>query len=111
VLESVRGRSRVTHTHLRQGWPVELEPDRLIVGFDKGFHAHELTNKPEHIQRINEVLEQIFGRKLQLETQVRSPGERPGDPAATKPADEHDAVDLVKRGLSAEVVGEVSTPT
>ena len=34
-----RSRSHVTHTHLRQGWPIELDGDRLVVGFEKDFHA------------------------------------------------------------------------
>jgi DNA polymerase-3 subunit gamma/tau len=108
LLEAVRAKSRVTHTHLRMGWPVELAPDRLIVGFAKEFHAQELTNKPEHITRVTEVLEQIFGRKLQLEPQVGGV-QRPSNCEAATPASEVDAVDLVKRGLGAEVIGEVST--
>jgi DNA polymerase-3 subunit gamma/tau len=114
LLEAVRGRSRVTHTHLRQGWPVEIAGDKLVVGFDKDFHAQELVTKVEHIQRVNDVLEQVFGRKLQLDPQVRS-GERP-DGANGNGGDgngAHDAVDLVRRGLGAEVVGEakVGEPT
>jgi hypothetical protein len=108
VLEAVRGRSRVTHVHLREGWPIEAASDKLVVGFEKEFHAHELLKRPDHVQRITEVLEQIFGRKLQLDAQVR-PGERPGAGNGSSDAPEHDAVDLVKRGLGAEVVGEVST--
>lgn len=105
VLEAVRARSRVSHTHLRMGWPVELTSDRLVVGFDKAFHAQELTNKPEHIARITEVLEQVFGRKLMLDPQIA--GERPDDGSSAAPATEVDAVDLVKRGLGAEVISEV----
>jgi hypothetical protein len=104
----VRSRSRVTHVHLREGWPIEAAPDRLVVGFEKEFHAHELLKRPDHVQRITDVLEQVFGRKLQLDAQVR-PGQRPGFENGSGDASEHDAVDLVKKGLGAEVVGEVST--
>jgi DNA polymerase-3 subunit gamma/tau len=105
VLEAVRSRSRVTHTHLRMGWPVELATDRLVVGFDKAFHAQQLQDKPEHVARITEVLEQIFGRKLALDPQLRDGEQRPDDGSTQQPKDELDAVDLVKRGLGAEVVG------
>ncbi len=107
LLEAVRGRSRVTHTHLRQGWPVAIDDNKLVVGFDKDFHAHELVNKVEHVQRVNDVLEQVFGRKLTLDAQVRS-GERPDDPhsGGGNGNGTDDAVDLVRRGLGAEIVGE-----
>jgi DNA polymerase III subunit gamma/tau len=105
VLEAVRGRSKVTHTHLREGWPIEIEGDRLIVGFERGFHAQEILKRHDHIQRITDVLEQVFGRKINLDAQVK-PGERPGNENVAPP--EQDAADLVKRALGAEVVGEVS---
>ncbi len=110
VLETVRTRSRVTHTHLREGWPVGLTDDTLTVAFEKEFHATTLVERPDHIERITGVLEGVFGRKLRLETVVR-PGERPG----SSRADEEDAVspddspvDLVRKGLGGEVVEEVT---
>jgi DNA polymerase-3 subunit gamma/tau len=111
VLEAVRGRSRVTHTHLREGWPIEANDKQLVVGFDRDFHAQELSNKVEHIQRITDVLEQVFGRKLTLDPQVRA-GQRPADAGGNGGNGGNgaqDAVDLVRRGLGAEVVGEVSS--
>ena len=111
LLEAVRGRSRVTHTHLRQGWPIEIADNKLVVGFDKDFHAQELVTKVEHVQRVNDVLEQVFGRKLTLDPQVRS-GERPNEHGSNGGGGNgnsaQDAVDLVKRGLGAEIVGEVT---
>lgn len=110
VLEVVRTRSRVTHTHLREGWPVEISDDTLTVAFEKEFHATELERRPDHIERITGVLEGVFGRKLSLETEVR-PGERPN--AAEAEADEASSpddspVDLVRKGLGGEVVEEVT---
>jgi DNA polymerase III subunit gamma/tau len=108
VLETVRALSRVTHTHLREGWPVELTPDSLVVGFEKDFHATELMKRPDHIERITGVLEQVFGRKLRLDTEVR-PGERPQSPVADIGSTPDDSpVDIVKKGLGAEVVEEVT---
>ncbi len=109
VLETVRAVSRVTHTHLREGWPVELTPDSLIVGFEKDFHATELLKRPDHIERITGVLEQVFGRKLKMETEVR-PGERPaGEQVEVIESTPDDSpVDIVKKGLGAEVVEEVT---
>ncbi|MGH2760204.1 MAG: DNA polymerase III subunit gamma/tau, partial [Actinomycetota bacterium] len=109
VLETVRAVSRVTHTHLREGWPVELTPDGLVVGFEKDFHAAELLKRPDHIERITGVLEQVFGRKLRLDTQVR-PGERPAGEAAevVESTPDDSPVDIVKKGLGAEVVEEVT---
>jgi DNA polymerase-3 subunit gamma/tau len=110
VLEAVRTHSRVTHTHLREGWPIEATADTFKVAFEKDFHASELEKRPDHIERITSVLEGVFGRKLSLETEVR-PGERPG--AAAGEADEESSpddspVDLVRKGLGGEVVEEVT---
>ena len=107
VLDAMKGRSKVTHTHLRAGWPVELTEKALVVGFDQPFHAETLMTRPEHVQRINDVLEQVFGRKVLLKTDVG--GARPGDAGGAAPSGEQDAVDLLKRGFAAEVVEEVST--
>jgi DNA polymerase III gamma/tau subunit len=109
VLEAVRTRSRVTHTHLREGWPIELSDDSLTVAFEKEFHATELERRPDHIERITGALEGIFGRKLRLETAVR-PGERPSTNAVEEDAGSPDdsPVDLVRKGLGAEVVEEVT---
>ncbi|HWL64530.1 MAG TPA: DNA polymerase III subunit gamma/tau [Actinomycetota bacterium] len=109
VLDRVRTQSRVTHTHLREGWAIEVTDDKLVVGFEKDFHAEQLKKRPEHIERITRVLEEVFGRKLRLEPQVRA-GERPGDqPGAADQADEASAEDLVRKTLGAEVVEEVSS--
>ncbi|HYZ92917.1 MAG TPA: DNA polymerase III subunit gamma/tau [Actinomycetota bacterium] len=110
VLEAVRSRSRVTHTHLREGWPIEATDDTLTVAFEKDFHATELEKRPDHIERITAVLEGVFGRKLRLETEVR-PGERPSTAAAEaeEAASPDDSpVDLVRKGLGGEVVEEVT---
>jgi DNA polymerase-3 subunit gamma/tau len=108
VLDRVRAQSRVTHTHLREGWAIEATDDKLIVGFEKDFHAEQLKKRPEHIERITGVLEEVFGRKLRLEPQVRA-GERPNDHASgADQADEVSAEDLVRKTLGAEVVEEVS---
>lgn len=107
VLEAVRSLSRVTHTHLREGWPVELADDALVIGFEKDFHATELAKRPDHIERITGVLEAVFGRKLRLETNVR-PGERPTDEVVEIGSPDDSPVDLVRKGLGAEVVEEVT---
>jgi DNA polymerase III subunit gamma/tau len=107
VLEAANAQSRVTHTHLREGWPIEATQDRLVVGFEKEFHAEQLTKRPDHIERINNVLPQVFGRKIRLDAQVR-PGERPGSEAPAGNGAESSAVDLVREGLGAEVVEEVT---
>jgi DNA polymerase III gamma/tau subunit len=110
VLETVRTQSRVTHTHLREGWPIEVTPDTLVVAFEKDFHATELARRPDHIERITAVLEGVFGRKLRLETEVR-PGERPSTTAAevvSGASPDDSPVDLVRKGLGGEVVEEVT---
>jgi DNA polymerase-3 subunit gamma/tau len=111
VLEIVRSRSRVTHTHLREGWPVQTTDDTLIVGFAKEFHAAELAKRADHMERVNNALEQVFGRKVRIDPQVRSADERPAVPQApVVEVEEGDtAVDLVRKGLGAEVVDEVKT--
>ena len=107
VLDRVRTRSRVTHTHLREGWAIEATDDKLVVGFEKDFHAEQLKKRPEHIERITGVLEEVFGRKLRLEPQVRA-GERPGENGGgADQDDEVSATDLVRKTLGAEVVEEV----
>jgi DNA polymerase-3 subunit gamma/tau len=110
VLEVVRSLSRVTHTHLREGWPVEAGTDRFVVGFAKKFHAEELGRRPDHVERVNSALEQVFGRKLRMEAEVR-PEERPVkvDEIADAAGADDTPVDLVRKGLGAEVVEEVQT--
>jgi hypothetical protein len=110
VLEAVRRQSRVTHTHLREAWPVELTDERLLIGFEKEFHAGELAKRPDHIARVKAALEEVFGRKIDLATDVR-PADRPQSADQPAPAETEDqtAVDLVKRGLGAEVVEEVQS--
>lgn len=108
VLEAVRAQSRVTHTHLREGWPVELRDDAFVVAFEKDFHAVELSKRADHIERITSVLEGVFGRKLSLETDVR-PGERPASDVEEEVGSPDDSpVDLVRKGLGGEVVEEVT---
>jgi DNA polymerase-3 subunit gamma/tau len=107
VLEAVRSRSRVTHTHLREGWPIEVTDDALVIAFEKDFHATELMKRPDHIERITGVLEGVFGRKLRLETNVR-PGERPQGEVVEIGSPDDSPVDLVRKGLGAEVVEEVT---
>jgi DNA polymerase-3 subunit gamma/tau len=108
VLERVRSRSRVTHTHLREGWAVDVDDSRILVGFEKDFHAEQLRKRPEHIERITGVLEEVFGRKLRLEPDVR-PGQRPGGSGSSDAGPtEASAEDLVRKALGAEVVEEVS---
>jgi len=110
VLEIVRSRSRVTHTHLREGWPVEAGEDKLVVGFTKEFHAAELAKRTDHLDRVNGALEEVFGRKLRIEPQVRADERPPGADAPIVDAQEGDTpVDLVRKGLAAEVVDEVKS--
>jgi DNA polymerase-3 subunit gamma/tau len=110
VLEVVRSQSRVTHTHLREGWPIEAADTQLIVGFAKEFHAAELAKRSDHLERVNAALEQVFGRKLRIDPQVR-PEDRPAPaaPPAVEVEEGDTAVDLVRKGLGAEVVDEVKT--
>src|SRR5581483_11357043 len=107
VLEAVRVQSRVTHTHLREGWAVEVDEERLLVGFEKDFHAEQLRKRPEHVERITTVLGQVFGRKLRFETSV---GQRPesGGVSSGEAVVGQSPIDLVRTGLGAEVVEEVS---
>jgi DNA polymerase-3 subunit gamma/tau len=110
VLEVVRSQSRVTHTHLREGWPVQADEDKLVVAFAKEFHAAELNKRPDHLERVNAALSQVFGRKIHMDAQVR-PGDKPApaEPPAVEAADGDTPVDLVRKGLAAEVVDEVRT--
>jgi hypothetical protein len=100
----------VTHTHLREGWPVEAGEDRLVVGFAKEFHAVELGKRPDHLERVNAALAEVFGRKLRIDPQIR-PDELPvhAHPPAVEAEEGDTAVDLVRKGLGAEVVDEVKS--
>jgi DNA polymerase-3 subunit gamma/tau len=107
VLEAVGGLSRVTHTNLREGWVIDVNDDRILIGFEKAFHADTLSKRPEHVERVTGALAQVFGRKLRFETEVR-PGGRGDDAPAVQEVSEPSAIDLVRQGLGAEVVEEVS---
>jgi hypothetical protein len=110
VLERVLARSKVTHAHLRESWAIDVDDARLVVGFEKAFHAEELQKRPIHIERITGVLEEVFGRKLRLDPEVR-PGETPGASAGSSDGSgsspEESPEDLVRKALGAEVVEEV----
>jgi DNA polymerase-3 subunit gamma/tau len=106
VLEAVRGQSRVTYVNLVEGWVIDLNDERILVGFEKAFHADTLSKRPEYVERLTGVLSQVFGRKLRFETEVR-PGGRP-EAGVVQEVSEPSAIDLVKNGFGAEIVEEVS---
>jgi DNA polymerase III subunit gamma/tau len=107
-LERVKTRKRTTHALVKEGWPIRIEKGQLVVGFERKFHAEAIA-APSHLEHLNPALEEAFGEKLRLRPEI-SPGERPGRTGDVVPASadaEESPVDLVKRGLSAEVVEEV----
>jgi DNA polymerase-3 subunit gamma/tau len=106
VLEAVRSTSKVIYAHVEGSWPVDLNEQRILVGFGKSFHAEQITKRADLLERITGIIAQVFGRKLRLETTV---GDRPGEEASsTAEVAPSSAVDLVRSGLAAEVVEEVS---
>jgi hypothetical protein len=87
---------------------VALSDESLVVAFTKGFHAGEVTGRSDHVERIREALEQVFGRKLRLETEVRDERPETQNPEGNgEEGSNTSAVELVRKGLSAEVVEEV----
>jgi DNA polymerase-3 subunit gamma/tau len=104
VLETVRTQSRVTYTHLKEGTPIEIADGALVVGFDEKqkFHAEEIIRRPEQLGRVVGAIGDSFGQKLRFDYRVvaglAAPGTEIGDVSP---------VDLVVKGLGAEIVEEV----
>jgi DNA polymerase III subunit gamma/tau len=98
--------------------PLRLDGDRLIVEVRADFHAGEMT-APDNREKLAEALHAALGIKPGLafiQRDVAAPAEVPAAedatdlaPAATDEDADHDPVELVKRGLGAEVVEEKPT--
>ena len=111
-LEAVRSRKRTTHALLKEAWPLQIAEGALVVGFERAFHAEAIL-RTEHAPHLATALQEAFGEKLRLRSEVL-PGQRPGRaPVAASDAtgtpDVDGPVGLVMRGLGAEIVEEVET--
>ncbi len=112
LLEDIRGQSRVAHAHLVTAWPIAEEDDALVIGFDRQIHLDGILRRPDKLQSVLKAVAEVFGRKLQIKGELRAEGSgtQPEVQEAPAPAENSDSpVDLVKRGLGAEVVEEVDS--
>jgi len=87
VLSNVKNKKITTYTLLCEGEPSQLQGDTLTVRFKQGFSFHkEKMKNAENEQLLLEIIRELFGRSLKLETIVDQ-----GIPAQTseaKPADD-----------------------
>lgn len=65
VLQAARQRSVQLQAYLKGGRPWALEGSRLILSFNATFHR-SMLEQPAHRQALQEILEQVFGRPLEV---------------------------------------------
>jgi DNA polymerase-3 subunit gamma/tau len=119
ALAEVKQRSMRVWGLLDGSRPLRLEGDRLIVEVRADFHAGEMT-APDNRAKLAEALHAALGIKPGLafmQRDLSAPVDALPTPeavpdyatAAAEETVEHDPVELVKRGLGAEVVEEKPT--
>jgi DNA polymerase-3 subunit gamma/tau len=104
-LESVKSRKKTTHALLKEAWPIGVDGHVLVLGFEKSFHAENIL-KPDHATHLESAIQEAFGAKLKVRTEV-TPGGKPARGFSGAAGDAADPVGLVVGKLSAEVVEEV----
>lgn len=101
MLEAVREQSRVTFTHLDQGWPLEIRNGALVTGYEKEFHPREILDRPKHLAIVTTALHQVFGESLRFEFEVKAKPNGAQEPTNESPDE------LVVRSLKADLVEEL----
>ncbi|NLI91701.1 MAG: DNA polymerase III subunit gamma/tau [Peptococcaceae bacterium] len=67
VLEEVKKKKKSTHAFLMEGRPAEITEDTLYLVFKDGYSFHrDKFNQPENKTVVEGVLEQLFGKKLNI---------------------------------------------
>lgn len=113
TLAELRKRSVRIAALLNPSKPVAFDGDTLRVEVQSRYHRDEMSGGPSK-ELLGESLHAALGIKPQLQFVAR--GEEPAeeddaqvaDVAETEAVEESDAVELVKKGLAAEVVEERS---
>ena len=115
TLQEVNRRSRRVGAYLNPSRPVELKDDVLSIEVQASFHA-EAMSKKEHVSHLEDSLHATLGIRPTLSFHARGEDPEPAAAIASEQvadlheaepvAAEHDPVELVKKGLGAEVVEE-----
>jgi DNA polymerase-3 subunit gamma/tau len=104
VLEEVRKVRKSLHALLSEGRPRSLEDGRLQLECRYDYHARQLT-EAKNANAIGEAIHAVFGVTFQIVTTV---GGEPVEQPETELVDEGptDPIDVLSRGLGAEVIEE-----
>jgi len=114
TLRELGKRSKRVEAFLRPSRPVSFDGDTLVVEVQSEFHAGQMTMQQNRSMLVDSLHASLGIRPgLQFAAQGRDPvepetTEEAGDysDAAAAPAQEHDPVELVRKGLGAEIVEE-----
>lgn len=71
VLNGVRKQKMSTYAWLMDGEPVAATERAVLVAFKNEMHC-ETTRKPDNRQLIEQVMQQVFGKSLALETMMQN---------------------------------------
>jgi DNA polymerase III subunit gamma/tau len=102
VLEEVRKVSRRLHAMVGQAQPKSFDGKVLVLETPFDFHAERIASAKDSAI-IAQAVEVVFGVAPRITAVV---GERPAEPAPEAAQSGPDAIDLVTKGLGAEVIEE-----
>jgi len=69
VIEALKSHNHSLASFLMVGSPLDIEDDKIIVGFKFNFH-YERIKEPKNLEIVKEVLAKIFSVKLSLEGRI-----------------------------------------
>ena len=93
VLNNVKSKKITTYTLMCEGEPLELEGDKLIIGFKPGFTFHkEKLVSGEHAELLITVLREIFSVPLKFDTVIETPTPQAAKKHEEKSGDEFNQI-------------------
>ncbi|MBI4728392.1 MAG: DNA polymerase III subunit gamma/tau [Acidobacteria bacterium] len=101
VLDRVRKRSRVTHTHLLDLRPSTYRDGTLTLAGSQSFHAQEIS-QPRHAAILAEAIRQVLGVTPRIAATVTEP--QPDTEAPDAGAETFDPLAALREGLGAEEI-------
>jgi DNA polymerase III subunit gamma/tau len=112
TLKEIGKRSKRVAAFLTPSRPLRFDGESLRVELQSEFHVGEMDKQPNRAM-LSDALFATLGVRPRIEFEPQGSAEatsasedRTTDYTDAKPAEEHDAVELVKKGLGAEIVEE-----
>ncbi|HVF53635.1 MAG TPA: DNA polymerase III subunit gamma/tau [Actinomycetota bacterium] len=113
TLQEVSKRGKRVAAYLNPSTPVRLEDDRLVVEVQSEFHTTAMAEQ-KSMSMLQDAIHAALGVRLRLQFVARGaePAPEPDSEADLEgavPIEDHDPVELIKKGFSAEVVEKGSS--